>query len=109
MSPLEALQFLFLVIMMLAGGVMMALGFQMATKDGRRDLRKYYIKWRLRRQLKSKFENTDFATMLGYSESDIRMTLALHKHITKPHATIYDMTAFDHGFYPHEDNDTENA
>lgn len=107
MDLLFLCQFLLSTIGLILGGVLFAVGLCSFTIEGRNDLRKLYNKWRFRRTLKKKFESDEWGHMIDYAERDVQMVLALHKHIVKPHPTLYDQVAWDHGFYPHEDNDTE--
>lgn len=119
-DPIFALRFILLTIGLLAGGVLFAVGLFSLTAEGRDDLRRFYKKWQTRKSIKNKFAKGDFKyampilsspeerTLLPYSAEDVKMVLALHKHLMKPHPTIYDEVAWDHGFYPHE-NDMETA
>lgn len=120
MDLLFVCQFLFLTIALMIMGVLVAIALFASTERGRADLLKFYDKWRFRKDLKRSIDFSDYRPslyglvspneermMMGYCAEDVKMVLALHKHIIKPHPTLYDEVAWDHGFYPHEDNDTE--
>jgi len=111
MDLLFLCQFFLTILAIEIGGILMCLGFIASTRAGRSDIQRFVTKWRLKRQLKNAFRNKDFPRydvlspnefrrMQDYAEADVKMVLALHKHVTKKHATIYDQVVWDHGFDP---------